>query len=364
MVGSIGLRRVLRFALAVGMCLSGTAIAVAQNPAAGPARQSSPPAGFRKLGPGVLTVVPPPVDPHDTVENHNLVELLAPGVVSNLDWTPKFSPPTKTLRALATDRAFRRSTWYLQFSFKPLRLIEVDLPVEHGRLQRKVVWYLVYRVKNIGGQLKPVEQAAAADAPPPGAPEVQTVNDLGQPIYFFPRFSLEADIEGTKKVYLDQLIPQALDPIRRREDPNRKLLDSVEISSHPIPLSTAADDQGVWGVATWVDIDPRIDYFSIYVNGLTNAYRWTDPPGAFKAGDPPGSGRQYTSKTLQLNFWRPGDEFRLLEDEIFMGAPADKVARTVHPDHPDQPLSNDPVVGSGPGGRNWDKIIDYRWLFR
>jgi hypothetical protein len=364
MVGSIGLRRVLQWALAAGIGWSGSAVAVAQNPAVIARRPAAPPAGFRKLGPGVLTVVPPPVDPHDTLENHNLVELLTPGVVPNLDWTPKFSPPTKTLKAMSTDTAFRRSTWYLQFSFKPLRLIEVDLPVANGRLQRKVVWYLVYRVKNIGGQIKPVEQAPGADQQPAGAPEVQAVNDLGQPIYCFPRFSLEAEIEGTKKTYLDQLIPLALDPIRRREDPNRKLLDSVEISSHPIPLTTAADDQGTWGVATWVDVDPRIDYFSIYINGLTNAYRWTDPPGAFKAGDAPGIGRKFTSKTLQLNFWRPGDEFQLLEDEIFMGAPADKVARTVNPDHPDQPLSSDQVVGTGPGGRNWDKIIDYRWLFR
>ena len=54
--------------------------------------------------------------------------------------------------------------------------------------------------------------------------------------------------------------------------------------------------------------------------------------------------------------------------------PADKVARTVNPDHPDQPVASEPlptpfhctrsVTGTDPGGRNWDKIIDYRWLFR
>ena len=42
----------------------------------------------------------------------------------------------------------------------------------------------------------------------------------------------------------------------------------------------------MWGVATWEYVDPRMDFFSIYVKGLTNAYRFADPPGAYKAGEP------------------------------------------------------------------------------
>ena len=296
---------VWRLALAMGIGLSGTVVATAQNPAATTRRAAAPPTGFRKLAPGVLTVVPPPVDPHDTLENHDLVELLAPGAVPNLDWTPKFSPPTKTVKAMSLDHAFRRSTWYLQFSFKPLRLIEVDLPVGNGRLERKVVWYLVYRVKNIGGQIKPVEQAPGADQQPAGAPQVQSVADLGQPIYFFPRFSLEANIEGTQKTYLD-LVDSLGGSTRfcRREDVEPKVRGlGRDFVFHPIPLSTATDDQGVWGVATWVDIDPRIDYFSIYIYGLSNAYRWTDPPGAFKAGRCAGDRPQIrTNKTPATQF--------------------------------------------------------------
>ena len=70
---------------------------------------------------------------------------------------------------------------------------------------------------------------------------------------------------------------------------------------------------------TWVDIDPRIDFFSIFVGGLTNAYQWTDPPGAYKTGDPPATGREFKRKTLQLNFWRPGDEFGQDETAIRYG---------------------------------------------
>jgi len=353
------------------------ALAVAQEPRpAGARKGASPPAGFRKLAPGVETTIAPPVDPQDTVETynpHSVVELLAPGVVPNLDWTPKYSPPTKTLREMAKDRPFRRTTWYLQFTFKPLRLIEIEMPAAGGQLERKVVWYMVYRVKNIGGHLKPAENAQADADPLAGAPQVESVADPGQPIHFFPKFSLEGEIDGVKRAYADQVIPLAIAPIRHREDPNRKLLDSVQISAQGIPLSTATEDNSVWGVATWVDVDPRIDFFSIYVNGLTSAYRWTDPPGAFKAGDPPTTGRQFTRKTLQLNFWRPGDEFNLLEDEIFIGAPNDKVVKLPDPDKPPEEAAAasapgrpaaPPAAEANGANRDWDKIIDYRWIFR
>ena len=36
-------------------------------------------------------------------------------------------------------------------------------------------------------------------------------------------------------------------------------------------------------------------------------------PQGFKPGDPPGKDRTLLQKTLQLNFWRPGDEY--VEDQ-------------------------------------------------
>ena len=349
------------FMFGIGLCWASSA--AAQQPAA-TGRTAAPPTGFRKLAPGVETTVPLPIDPHDTVSYHNMVELLTPGVVPELDWTPKTMSESETVKSRATDRAFRTTVWYLQFTFKPLRLIEVDLPGPGGRLERKVVWYLVYRVKNIGNSLQPAaEKPAEEGAPPAGAPAVEVVDSPGYPIHCFPHFSLEAKIEGSRKVYHDELIPLALDPIRRREDPNRKFENSVSLGKLAIPLSTATDDQSVYGIATWVDVDPRIDFFAIYISGLTNAYRWTDPPGAFKAGDPPATGRKFSYKTLQLNFWRPGDEFRLLEDEIMLGAPADTVNKPANPDEEATAPEAGPPAGS-PSGRSWDKIIDYRWVFR
>jgi hypothetical protein len=96
------------------------------------------------------------------------------------------------------------------------------------------------------------------------------------------------------------------------------------MSERPIPVSDGRIDRGVWGVATWTDIDPRMDFFSIYVGGLTNAYRWEDPPGAYQPGDPLGRGRRFAQKTLQLNFWRPGDERDPNEREYRYGVPLGK----------------------------------------
>ena len=106
-------------------------------------------------------------------------------------------------------------------------------------------------------------------------------------------------------------------PIRSREDPNRTFLNSAEMARQINPGET------LWGVATWEGIDPRIDRFSVYVNGLTNAYRWEDAPGAYEPGDPIGKGRTWVRKTLKLNFWRPGDEYYEHEKEFRYGIPGE-----------------------------------------
>ncbi len=78
---------------------------------------------------------------------------------------------------------------------------------------------------------------------------------------------------GFTKVYPDRVIPVAMLAIRQREDPNRKFLNTVEMCRE------IAVDETLWGIATWEDIDPRIVRFSVYVSGLTNAYRWKDLAG-------------------------------------------------------------------------------------
>ena len=127
------------------------------------------------------------------------------------------------------------------------------------------------------------------------------------------------DDAGFTKVYPDRVIPVAMDPIRLREDPNRRFLTSVEMCRE------IAVGETLWGVATWEDIDPRIVRFSIYVSGLTNAYKWKDEKVGrryvHQAGDPIGKGRKLYRKILKLNFWRPGDQYFEHEEEIRYGVP-------------------------------------------
>ncbi len=291
--------------LAAAACLL---VILASSAQAQETAKPSAPKGYRKLAPGVETVIPPPADAGDTVTEHDLVEIQSAG--AKLDWKPSTQSTSTTLKVLTKDIPFRRDAWYLQFAFKPLRLIYVDLPQPDGRMKRTLVWYLMYRVTNMGGQLHP---APAAD----GKTYENQLVDYS--VRFFPQFVLETD--KYKKAYLDRVLPLAVEAIQKREDTNRQLLDSVQMSNTPIDVSTPGDDHSVWGVATWTDIDPRIDFFSIYVGGLTNAYRFEDPPGAYQEGAPPGTGRKYTQKTLKLNFWRPGDEFKMDEREIYYGIP-------------------------------------------
>jgi hypothetical protein len=152
---------------------------------------------------------------------------------------------------------------------------------------------------------------------------------------------LQANGRRVSKSYLDRVIPAADAAISQRERLGRPLLNSVEISKQPIPVSDGRIDRSVWGVATWVDVDPRVDFFSIYVGGLTNAYQWTDTPAAYHAGDAPGRGRQFVHKMLQLNFWRAGDELMPNEREFRYGVPLDKAN----------------LYGVGDG-------VAYRWLYR
>ncbi|MGA2502389.1 MAG: hypothetical protein ABSH20_32005, partial [Tepidisphaeraceae bacterium] len=75
---------------------------------------------------------------------------------------------------------------------------------------------------------------------------------------------------------------------------------------------------------TWQDIDPNNVWFSVYIEGLTNAYRVTDDAAkyaAFKAGTGTSPFREIRTKVLRLNFWRPGDEYTVREGQVRTGVP-------------------------------------------
>ncbi len=315
-------------------CVALATTLVAASGSSAFAQEAQPAGGYRKLAPGVVIEVAPQIEEEETYTGpRELVELsrLAP----QIEWKSNFLAETETLLAMSKDVVFRRQVWALEFGFKPMRMITVG---------DKKVWYLVYYVKNRGRHLNPTPELDA------NGHELFKPQPVDHTIRFFPSFQLQA--HDVDRAYLDVVIPEAVAAIRRREDPNRKFYDSVSISSVEIPVSSESEDQSVWGIATWTNVDSRSDFFSVFVQGLTNAYRWQDEPGAMQPDSEPMTGRRFSYKTLQLNFWRAGDATDPTEEEIRFGVPnANEV----------------------PPGKSLDSVldvyglkerVDYLWVYR
>jgi hypothetical protein len=292
----------------------------------------------RKIAPGVLKVIPSEPLSEETFQGP--VPLVN---VSRLDWDPHFSPKSYTLREMAAKTVLRRNIWALEFAFKPLRMIQADIPQPTGKMQRKLIWYMVYRITNKGQHIVPVAMKDNFGHKTYGSqksPEVINTGavDPSGEIRFFPQFVFES-LER-KKAYLDRVIPVVMPLVEQRETGGGKLFSTVEISRLSIPVSTPTADRSVWGVAMWEDIDPETDFFSIYVQGLTNAYR---------LGASPSGGAAYLFKTLQLNFWRPSDQFFEHEREIRYGIPA-----VSNPEEQAKILANYGI----------SQRLDYLWVYR
>lgn len=297
---------------------TGAVVAVAWAVVAVAASAADRVSGFRPLAPGVLTVIPAPAAPPgvaasatDTVSRDDLLDITVGR--ADMAWKPLQSPPHTTFVERGRDREFARDVWSLEFAFKAPRMIDVDVPTAGMKMQRKRIWYLVYRVRNAGGRRPRID---AAD------PARRTTEAFETPIRFVPHFVLESlepldEGEGLTayRAYLDRVIPAALGPIRKREAGGGEILDSAAMVAQEI-----GPGEERWGVATWEDVDPRIDHFSIYVRGLTNALEWRRRPGApVRASDPPGAPLEQALRTLRLDFWRPGDERDEVEEEMSVG---------------------------------------------
>ena len=265
-----------------------------------------------EFAPGVVTVIPPAADPSETfdgpitlktfLDSHPELEWKAPDFPNN---RPHFDPRSRTVVEMAKQVILRREIYCLEFSFKPLRHIYVDVPRIDGRSQRKLIWYMVYRVRYRGGDLRPAADEVG------GAEIYKRVEAIGyESRRFFPLMYLVNNVTGQK--YLDRILPSTKQKIANREQISAPLHNSVEISRVKIPRSADEKAPGVWGVVTWEDIDPKIDFLSITVSGLTNAFEQ----------DGEGESAPYRRKALKLNFYRPGDAINQTADDIRFGVPA------------------------------------------
>lgn len=297
----------------------------------------------KPLAPGVLNVIPPVVEEAETFNGPiPLVEVLE---IPKLEYDPHFTPKSQTLKEIASRVTIRRKTHTLEFAFKPLRMMQVDIPDPRGVMQRRFVWYLVYRVRNLGDHLNPVSSKDARGH------TIWKVEKVDAPVNFHPHMVMRGIVNTSPpdsvkppvyepREYLDRIIPVARDTIQAREDPAIKLLNSVEIAQNEIKVSDDTNDNSVWGVATWEFVDPRIDFVSIYIKGLSNAFQYkTNDDGT----------RSYTHKTLQLNFYRPGDTFDETESEIKFGVPIFE-----------SEFEQSRVLGH----YGLKKRVDHRWIYR
>lgn len=260
-----------------------------------------------KLGPGVLTVIAPVLEEEETVSRISFSQIRRE--MAFADWSPTFAASTRKLIDRAAKAKLRRPVWGLEFTFKPFRQVDVDIPQPTGKMQKKPIWYMVYRVRYLGYEIHPkLDQTVSGSSTfNKFLPERRDVDSRR----FVPQFVLEN--HGTGAAYLDQVIPSAMDEIQQRER-LKVLYNTVEMPGVQIPVSNEKTGKGIWGVVTWQDVDPRTDFFSVYIQGLTNAYRFRD------SGNPQQK-RQLEFKTLQLNFHRPGDTVREHEGEIRYGIP-------------------------------------------
>ncbi|MDO5580783.1 MAG: hypothetical protein Q4G69_06580 [Planctomycetia bacterium] len=320
----------------------------------------------RILGPGVMRSIRPFVNYSDTYQWSAMPEIV--GQSNTFDW--------------ARDLFYTREIWCLEFRFKPVRMINVDFPTEKGTMQRHEVWYLVYSVTNTGKCLK-----NEVEVPANNKVNVMVESSAGQfeaksfeekknnlegtykpaevdyneaqkdssgktpgTVHFVPQFVLVSNtIQDRLKyrkddngylrnlpagkeeaIYFDQFLPMAFVKIAVREDAERKFQNSITF-----PTVDIKPGETYWGIATWVDIDrtaddkkmksvdPRIDRFSIYISGLTNALRWEDTPSSYNPKAKFLEGRTIFRKVLKLNFYRPSDEFDENSEEIRFGQPGE-----------------------------------------
>ena len=311
--------------------------------------------------PGGLTVIPPNINYESVANRADITELLPvlPAIDPDLGSEVPFKP-----ELWAKDVRHSRDVWCLQFSFKPLRIIDVDIPNAAGAFDKKKIWYLVYNVANFGPadleekrinsvlgsevfagneQNLPVPQDKTSENLPRSAPlEVRRQTGTFEPspgkdvpVRFVPQFVLATHrlVLGTVPVhpetgkmewqteavsYNDRFIPLALPAIMKREG-----MRGVPKTTVTFPNEEIAAGQDFWGVAVWTDVDPRIHEFSIYVSGLTNAYQWSDrkaADGTYENTGLVGEGRILKRRVLKIDWWRVGDAHSLNESQIFFGA--------------------------------------------
>ncbi len=199
--------------------------------------------------------------------------------------------------ATGEERTSQDNLWVLEVYFKPMRLIPVELTdPKTGEKKREYVWYIAYRAMHQKTGERVDEKAPENQFDPPVSPPM-----------FIPEFTLVVTDNDRQDIFPDQVIPEALAAINKREKANYKT--TVNIVG-PLPEATdpgSGDTTALSGVAMWRGIDPEADRYTVYMTGFSNGIRKVDGPD----GKP-----IVQTKTIMQRYWRRGDRFEQREPEI------------------------------------------------
>jgi len=195
------------------------------------------------------------------------------------------------------ERTSQHQLWVLEVYMKPMRLIPVELTdPKTGNKKLEYVWYITYRAV----------PRKTVDRTDPTAP----ANEFDQPVsppLFIPEFTLVVTDNDRNEIYPDQVIPEALVAINKREKANYK--SSVSVVG-PLPEANdpgAGNDHAIQGVAMWRGIDPEADRYTVFMTGFSNGIRKVNGPD----GEP-----IIQTKTIMHKYIRRGDRFEQKEGEI------------------------------------------------
>ena len=178
-----------------------------------------------------------------------------------------------------------------------MRMIPVELTdAKTGEKKLEFVWYIAYRAFHRRAGERIDEKAPKNEFDSPVSPPL-----------FIPEATLVVTDNDRQDVFPDQVIPEALAAINKREKANYKTAVSIV---GPLPKASEGekdDKHALWGVAMWRGIDPDADKYTVYLTGFSNGIR--------KLNGPDGTTIVQT-KTIMQKYWRRGDRFDQAEPEI------------------------------------------------
>lgn len=171
----------------------------------------------------------------------------------------------------------QKRLWIMEVHFKPMRMVAVPLTNPNtGEPQMENVWYIVYKAIN-----RPLPYKVDTT-------DTASINDDDQepvPQLFVPVFTLRTDDttngQPVQETYSDVILPEAQAAINRRE--GRTYRNSVQIIQavpDPTPFDQG-DANAIYGVAMFRGVDRRTDYFTVYMTGFSNGYRYVNLAGDF-----------------------------------------------------------------------------------